>query len=599
MEPKSSPLILASTVNDLSGSHEPVSHAQTMEMFLMFNRLTRNSLAIATAMALSGGAHAFVVNETFAGNWGEGQGNRGLIIDILPTSSSRPANDFSNDALVQWFTYRDGEPVWLISNRAEIDKNSNSAQMTFFEFAGGTFGPAPDIGNPTSSTWGTGTLTFTSCSTATLDFDGIDGVGTLNVTPAGGAVNPQCVIDEEFQACPDFATSAGVPGTCIVGGPVQGDLTLTNETTWLIQGQLTVENGGTLTIEPGTELIGGTLGDTDTLIVRQGGKIYAEGTATNPIIMRGPTATGRAEWGGVVINGFAPINGCAQGVDPCTAQGEGNSGTYGGNNPNDSSGIFKYVVVSNAGRQFSEENELNGIAFQGVGDGTTVEYIQVHLNEDDGVEFFGGTVNAKYLVLTGIGDDSLDWTQGWQGKVQYVIAKQYTDDGDQGIEADNNGDANDSLPRALPMLANMTFIGQSNTDIGWLLREGTGARIANSVVTGFGEYCVDIDQQSTFDNVANLAAVNSVAGGCALGTFDDAGGDPFLVSDWFLDQGGNVDADPLLDNYVPQAGSPALNIGMVPFNDAFFSNVSYAGAVRDAQADWTAGWTVGLDRNSP
>ncbi|MGB0514352.1 MAG: hypothetical protein ACPGJE_05890, partial [Wenzhouxiangellaceae bacterium] len=81
----------------------------------MFNRLTRNSLAIATAMALSGGAHAFVVNETFSGNWGEGAGNRGLIIDILPTSPSRPANDFSNDALVQWFTYRDGEPVWLIS----------------------------------------------------------------------------------------------------------------------------------------------------------------------------------------------------------------------------------------------------------------------------------------------------------------------------------------------------------------------------------------------------------------------------------------------------------------------------------------------------
>ncbi len=565
----------------------------------MLNTLTRKSLAIAVIGALSGGAQAFVVNDTFSGNWGEGAGNRGLIIDILPTSPSRPANDFSNDALVQWFTYRDGEPVWLISNRAEIDKNSNSAELTFFEFAGGTFGPRPDIGNPVSTTWGSGTLTFTSCSTATLDFDGIDGTGTLEVTPAGGAVNPLCVVDEPFTACPDFAQPAGIPGTCIVGGPVEQDITLTNETTWLIQGQLTVEDSGRLFIEPGTELIGGTLGDTDTLIVRQGGQLFADGTRENPIVMRGAPSETRAEWGGVVINGFAPINGCAEGVSPCTAQGEGNSGTYGGNDPLDNSGVLRYVVVANAGRQFSEENELNGIAFQGVGSGTTVEFIQVHLNEDDGVEFFGGTVNAKYIVLTGIGDDSLDWTQGWQGNVQYVVAKQYTDNGDQGIEADNNGDANDSLPRALPTLANMTYIGQANTDIGWLLREGTGARIANSIVTGFGEWCIDIDQQSTFDNVANLTAVNSIAGNCALGPFDDAPGDPFLVSAWFLDQEGNLQADPQLDNFSPLPGSPAIGIGFVPFEDAFFDNVDYAGAIRNADSDWTKGWTVGLDRNAP
>ncbi|MBS3744852.1 MAG: hypothetical protein KGY48_10915 [Wenzhouxiangellaceae bacterium] len=374
---------------------------------------------------------------------------------------------------------------------------------------------------------------------------------------------------------------------------------MTNETLWLIEGQLTVEDGASLTIEPGTEIVGGTAGDTDTLIVRQGGKIFSEGTAENPIIMRGPQAEGRGEWGGVVINGFAPVNGCVEGVDPCTAQGEGNSGTYGGNDPHDNSGVLKYTIVSNAGRLFSEENELNGIAFQGVGDGTTVEFVQVHLNEDDGIEFFGGTVNARNLVLSGIGDDSLDWTQGWQGNVQYLVAKQYTDNGDQGIEADNNGDANDSLPRARPTLANMTFVGQSNTDIGWLLREGTGARIANSVVTGFGEYCVDIDNQSTFDNVDNLIVNNSIAGGCALGTFDDADGDSFLVSGWFLDQAGNQDADPMLDNIAPMAGSPALGVGAVPFTNSFFDNVDFAGAIRSVDQDWTSGWTVGLDRSAP
>lgn len=564
----------------------------------MLKFLNRSSLVLATTVALCGSAQAFVVNESFSGQWAEPgvDAARGVIIDIVSTEQTgASANDFSNSLVAQWFSYRNGEPFWLYTV-GNIDKNSNVAQLDLFEFAGGAFGPA-DIGAPGSTLWGTATLAFSSCSTATLTFEGVDGAGEIdlvNLVP-----NDQCIIDEPFDACPDFAQSAGVPGACVVGGPIRSDITLTNETTWLIQGQLTVEDGATLTIEAGTELVGGTLGNTDTLIVRQGGTLIADGTATAPIVMRGPESVGRAEWGGVVINGYAPINGCSEGVDVCTAQGEGSSGTYGGNDPQDSSGVLRYVVVANAGIAFNEEDELNGIAFQGVGSGTTVEYVQVHLNEDDGIEFFGGTVNARNIVLTGIGDDSLDWTQGWQGNVQYLIAKQYTDDGDQGIEGDNNGDANDSLPRAKPSLANMTFIGQSNTDIGWLLREGTGAAIANSIVTGFGEHCIDIDQQSTFDNVANLTAVNSIAGGCASGTFDDDDGDPFLVSSWFLDQAGNQSADPMLDNTYPMQGSPAFGVGAVPFDNAFFDKVDFAGAIRDKNNDWTKGWTVGLDRDAP
>ncbi|AKS42226.1 hypothetical protein [Wenzhouxiangella marina] len=559
----------------------------------MFSTIKRNAVAFAVGSALIGSAQAFVVNEQFSGNYSEpDKGGRGFIIDVVPSASQ----EFGNGVLAQWFTYRDGQPLWLFA-QGDIDQNTNVASFDILEITGGSFGPEFD-GSVNVATWGTGTLAFNSCNSLTLSYDGVDGTGTQNLTPV--TRGDDCIVDEAFSSCPAFSSGpGGIEGTCIIGGEIDGNVTLTNEITWLIQGQLFVGEGDTLTIEAGTELIGGTLGDTDTLVVRQGGKIFANGTANNPIVMRGPFAETRAEWGGVVINGYAPINGCAEGVDVCTAQGEGNSGTYGGNDPADNSGVLRYVVVSNAGRQFSEENELNGIAFQGVGNGTTVEYIQVHMNEDDGVEFFGGTVNAKYLVLTGIGDDSLDWTQGWTGNVQYVIAKQYTDNGDQGIEADNNGDANDALPRALPTLANMTFIGQSNTDIGWLLREGTGANIANSVVTGFGEYCIDIDQQSTFDNVANLTAVNSIAGGCDLGTFDDADGDSFLVSSWFLDQAGNVAANPMLSNYIPMAGSPALQTAPVPFSNAFFDNVDFAGAVRDASADWTKGWTVGLDRDAP
>lgn len=565
----------------------------------MSKNFTRSALALAAGAALFGApAHAFVVNDTFAGNWGDvSGGSRGLIIDVL--EDRNPAGDFAPAILVEWFTYdENGDPLWLISDTAQINRDTNTVDLEFLEFSGGAFA-SPEPGSPSGASWGTASLKFNSCNEAVLSFDGDNGTGES--TFASLSASRQCVVDEVFDSCPSFSTAGPIEGSCIIGGgaPVTSDITLTNETTWLIQGQFIIGDGGSVTIEPNTELVGGTLGDTDTFIVAQGGQAFIEGTHENPVVMRGFLATGRGEWGGVVVNGDAPINGCPDGVDPCTAQGEGNSGTYGGNDPEDNSGIFRYLIVSNAGILFNEENELNGIAFQGVGRGTTVENVQVHLNSDDGIEFFGGTVNAKRLVLTGIGDDSLDWTQGWNGNVQYLVAKQYTDDGDQGIEGDNNGDANDATPRALPVIANATFIGQSNTDIGWLIREGTGVSIANSVVTGFGETCVDIDQTSTFDNAANLTFVNNIIGNCAGGAFDDEGGDPFVVSDFILGQPGNVQADPMLNNYVPMIGSPALNVAPVPYTDSFFDNVNYAGAVPPNGDDWTKGWTVGLNRDAP
>lgn len=551
----------------------------------------RTALAVAGIGLLTAGtANAFIVNGSFSGTWyNPQQSGRGAIIDIVDTG------DFDKSVVVWVFTGREGAPLWLEA-QGTIDNDTNTAELNVIEVSGVTFGPDHTGADTVRNPWGSGSITFNSCSSATLTLNGDDGVYDEQIQALYLGDNQQCVVDEVFSGCPAFASDGPLPGSCIVGGDVTQHITLTNETLWLIQGQLRINDGASVTMEPNTEIVGGTLDDTDTLVVLQGGQIFSEGTAQNPVVMRGPNGEGRAEWGGVVINGNAPINGCAEGVSPCTAQGEGNSGIYGGNDPHDNSGVLRYTIVSNAGRLFNEENELNGIAFQGVGDGTTVEYVQVHLNEDDGVEFFGGTVNARYLVLTGIGDDSLDWTQGWQGKAQYIVARQYTDDGDQGIEADNNGDANDSLPRAKPMLANMTFIGEQ--DIGWLLREGTGANIANSIVTGFGDSCIDIDHQSTFDNIDNLTVVNSIAFGCGV-TFGESPDDPFSVADWFFSQEGNVEVDPMLSGYLPMPGSPALGIGTVPFQDDFFDNVDYAGAFSSREADWTKPWAIGLDRSTP
>jgi len=551
----------------------------------MFSNFKRNVLTAAVGTALLGSAHGFVVNEEFSGNYfEEGKGGRGVIVDVNPFTSQ----EFGAGILLQWFTYRDGDPIWLFA-QGDVDQNTNTATFDILEFAGGTFGP-DFAGDATNAVWGTGSLQFNSCDSLTLEYDGVDGAGTQDLIPA--TRGEDCIIDEAFSACPAFSDGEGaIDGTCIISGDLNESVVLTNDTTWLIEGQVRVNDGVALTIEAGTEIVGGAFG-IDNLVVNQGGKIYAEGTANNPIVMRGVSAAGRGEWGGLVINGRAPLN-----VPGGTAVGEGDTGTYGGSDPNDNSGVLRYVVVSNAGFQFTEEDEFNGIALQGVGDATTIENIQVHLNADDGVEFFGGTVNAKNIVVTGAGDDSIDWTEGWQGNVQYVVVKQYTDEGDQGIEGDNNGDNNDLEPRALPTLANMTFLGQSSTDIGWLIREGSGVNISNSIVTGFGEYCVDIDQESTFQNSANLTFTNNIMGGCDLGTFDDAADDPFAVSTFILDQSGNSDATPMLTNYLPMGIAPI--VGSVPSTNGFFDNVDYAGAILDANSDWTKGWTVGLDRDAP
>lgn len=431
--------------------------------------------------------------------------------------------------------------------------------------------------------------------------------------------------------CPAFAEDVAGATTaapvCRLSGTLAGNVELTADTLWVLSGGVFVgEDAGadaanpiagaetaTLTIEAGTTIVGES--GADLLIVSRGSQIFANGTAADPILFTSANAYDnggsdqRGEWGGLVISGRAPINGCAAGTAICEAEGEGSSGLYGGNDADDNSGVLNYVVVSNAGFEITAENELNGIAFQGVGAGTEVDYVQVHLNADDGVEFFGGTVNAKHLVLTGIGDDSMDWTGGWQGKVQYVVIKQLADDGDQGIEADNNGDDNESGPIAKPVLSNFTMIGSPNADIGALLREGTGANLYNFIITGFGETCINIDQAFTFSNAGATAADaangtqltidNSIVFDCTGGIFADSVDDLWLVSDWF--NGGNQNSTTalMMDNVFTAAASAADGNGATPAENAdlFFDTVDYIGAfepgvVADGAGDWTAGWVI-------
>ena len=178
----------------------------------------------------------------------------------------------------------------------------------------------------------------------------------------------------------------------------------------------------------------------------------------------------------------------------CTKEGEANSGTFGGDISDDSSGVLNYVVVKFAGSNVDPENQLNGIAFQGVGSGTEVDYVQVYNNLDDGIEFFGGTVNASHVVLTGNADDSLDWTDGWTGSIQFLVIEQADDAGDSAIEADNREGDEAALPRSNPSIANMTVLGKSD-ERALRIRRGTGLALRNSFIDG-SERCLRVDGTS-------------------------------------------------------------------------------------------------------
>lgn len=288
---------------------------------------------------------------------------------------------------------------------------------------------------------------------------------------------------------------------------------ITSNTTWsyldengnvaeyTLAGGVHVKDGVTLTIEAGVTVKSDPNEAIAYLLIEQGGKIMANGTAAKPIIFTsGATIPARGDWGGIIVCGKAPIN------KGNTATAEVGDVLYGGSDVTDNSGTLRYVRVEYTGNAINTEKEHNGFTFNGVGNGTTVEYLQAYMGGDDGFEFFGGTVNAAYLVSTGSKDDCFDYTYGWVGNGNYWYAEQATDEGDRGLEADNQGDANSATPFSDPTITNFTIVGRgvaAGTD-GMKLREGTKGKFTNILIDGFKDG-VDIQHQQTVTNTKDAS----------------------------------------------------------------------------------------------
>lgn len=282
-------------------------------------------------------------------------------------------------------------------------------------------------------------------------------------------------------------------------GTINEDLTLTSSNKYLLSGGVFVDGGAVLTIEECTEVCARVDIPTSFLSIQRGAKIIAQGTSSCPIVFKPLTDNPQpGDWGGIVVNGRAPINTGTEAV------GEGNTGTYGGQDSEDNSGVLSYVRVEYAGKLLGLGNELNGFSFNGVGSGTSVEFIQAYRCADDGIEFFGGTVSVNNAVSTGNLDDGFDWTYGWSGTCANWVVIQDPEVGDRGIEADNNGNNNAVAPYSNPIITNihLTLRDSVYNKSGIKLREGTKGNLSNIFING-SKKAVDVQHDQTLNNVIN------------------------------------------------------------------------------------------------
>lgn len=302
-------------------------------------------------------------------------------------------------------------------------------------------------------------------------------------------------------ASPDWAAGWTVgldnSGSTVVNlaGEISSDITLNASIDYRLTSGLVVKAGGSLTI-PGGTVIKAAGGTAAFIGVERGAQIFINGEENNPVVMTSASdVPAPGDWGGLVIAGDAPTN---KGVNVTTEVG---GLTYGGTNATDDSGIIRYLRVEYTGATFSNDKEFNGVSLFGVGSGTTFEYVQSYNGGDDGIEFFGGTVDGKWLVSIGSGDDSIDFADGWNGNgSNWYIAN----GAKAGIEGSNNGDDGDADPVTTTTLTNISVVGPV-TEGALFFKEGGGNFTienfyTNNVNLGVKVTSTDAEANTRIDN---------------------------------------------------------------------------------------------------
>ena len=385
---------------------------------------------------------------------------------------------------------------------------------------------------------------------------------------------------------------------------------------YTLRGYVFVNNRATLTFAPGSVIVSDTV-QKGALIVEKNSRLFADGTAAEPIIFTSGRAAGSrtpGDWGGIVLLGNAPTNRATEPI----IEGGINS-TYGGGVAADNSGILRYVRIEFAGIAADPNSEINGLTCGGVGSGTILENIQVSYGNDDAYEFFGGTVNPKNLIAFATADDDFDFDFGFTGRLQFGISLRdplFVDGGDagNGIECDNDGTGTAALPRTRPQLSNFTFCGPNgaagtlpNHNFNTRWRRATQFVLRNSILMGYAKGGFQFESDSTAQSYINgtstfrhnlvhavvepyKVASTSLITAAAVQTKAesvDSCKTYTSASSIMLTSPFNLTAP----NFVPMAGSPALAPGAASFVGLTgFTATTYVGALGTSN-NWLQGWT--------
>ena len=468
----------------------------------------------------------------------------------------------------------------------------------------------------------------------TINNGGTGGGGTPTPTPGATLVTPAA-------GCPTISDPTGLTDSGTISGPTGEYRVCTlparftaSSTLPYIKGLLYRMNGrvdvGTdggpapdtsdgladtnvaLTIEPGVIVYAS---GSSFLNVNRGNTIQANGTAARPIIFTSRdnvqglnTDSSSGQWGGIVLSGRAPVTDCiASGATPgsvnCERQVEGAAqpAIFGGATPGDSSGSMTYVQIRYSGFVLSGDSELQSLTTGGTGSGTVLNHIMSYNSSDDGVEFFGGRVNVKNLIVVGAEDDSVDTDTGVKANIQYLIAIQRPGAGDTIIEADSDNAFNDSTPRQNTRISNATFVHQKAADQAIRIRGFADYAIANSVlVSNQGTRCLRVDGQEELFRAASASideagpvSFDSFVLDCAT-PFRDSSGATAAEIQTVFNNGSNNNAAftntlaALFLNGSNEDGVPVFNVSAW---SSFFDVPARIGAVYAENRNWVNGWT--------
>ena len=447
------------------------------------------------------------------------------------------------------------------------------------------------------------------------------------------------------------------PKTAVLTGNITSDRTLSKDTVYTLSGFVKVRSGATIHIPAGTKIIGDTLVNGSSLWIVQGGKIDAQGTATDPIVFTSARSVGNrkpGDWGGVIIVGKAIANrGCPNAVNGscvATTLTEGPAGGIqntaenyaGGTDRNDNSGTMRYVRIEFAGYAVQLDQELNSLSMYAVGRGTTLEYIEAMSGLDDSFEWFGGSVDGRYLVSYESGDDHFDWTEGYNGRNQFLIALQtykptplagagFPSQDPRGFEGD--GCENDkpgcpdytTQPYSMPVFANFTlvgtgagvFVGVKDANAA-VIRRGSGGTIVNGIIARWQGIGLDVRdaQTNTLRGLDSLIVTGVLFTENGGGNFDPVGTNFGQATNFPGNEDGTMSTTGLFVN-LPAAGTdptgatldwslstgsaartggltvltPTMSARVQSFFGGAISGTSYRGAADPAGTKWWAGWT--------